>query len=438
MTLNVIRSAFSHILTSRAIVDRINLPQTQFSTYKAGMDEISSWVALFKHFDPKKPQTWVDTGLKFANKVSQPKAVVEPPKRSLITRFLEAKGLVKVDQFNALTFYQDIIQKNFKKTVALKSDDGGTLRMLPLGVGFEPLYFYELEKATTHRGKDYNLLAFLPDSVQHQDRRTAINTRLADLFWQDKKHLKVSVGSDHFDYMVVPSTDREYEGALTMLYDTLEKYYASDVRRVLLFNGEPGTGKSTLAVNLAEALSERTIFVTHSTLEWVVEDDWVYFLNMMQPQMLVVDDIDRLGNLLQKKLFLFEETTCNVPLVVLTSNHIEWLPDAFKRPGRIDQIVQMETPGLDIRKDVILKLASLEGVTVPDGRIEVLDAIHQKHSGAYIVELLRRVKVEGWDYKIPSFDRTFSDLSPQLRDEWNQKTVEIPTVQDLTLADFED
>ena len=438
MSLTLIRTAVSHILTSRAIIDQIELPNTQFSKYKKGLDDMAEWVNLFKTFDPKKPHTWVSTGLKFASKVSVPKRVVEPSKRSLITRFLDSQGLVKVDQYNALTFYQDILQKNFKDSKVVHADDGGVLRVLPVE-GCEPFYFYELETPATHRGRDYSYLPFLPDAVRHTERRKVMNEKLCDLFWSDKKHLKVAIGSEFLDYTVLAPSERAYQGVLVELYDKLNEYLTLDVRRVLLFNGPPGTGKSTLALNLAEALSKRTVVITHSTLEWISEDDWEYFLNMVQPEMIVVDDIDRLASLLQKKLFLFEEKTCDVPLVVLTSNHIEWLPDAFKRPGRIDQIIEMETPGIEVRKQVLLKIAELEGVTVPEDRIDILDKIHERHSGAYLVELFRRVKVEGWDYKIPAYDRTFQDLSATHRNQWNEgPRKDVPTIEDLGLDDFDD
>lgn len=439
MNFNTLRVALSHLLTSRAVVDKIELKNDHFKVYRKGLDEVKEWVALFNGFDPEKPQTWVSTGLKFVAKASVPAKVIEPPKRSVVTRYLESQGMVKVDQFNALTYYQDIVQKNFKKSFVVHAEEAGSLRALSLGDGVEPFYFYELTEPTQHRGKEYTMLPFLPDMVKFPVRRAKMNEVLSDLFWEDKRHLKVAIGSEFLDYNVVPPNDRNYEGELTELYVKLKQYRDLDVRRVVLFNGPPGTGKSTLALNLAEALSHRTIVMSHDSLEWISEDDWSYFLNMIKPEMVIVDDIDRMANMLQKKLFLFEETTCNVPLVVLTSNHSDWLPDAFKRPGRIDQIIEMETPGLDIRKEVVLKIASLEGVEVPEERIEILDAIHEKHSGAFIVELFRRVKVEGWDYTIPSYDRTFKELEASLRDRWNQGgRAKVPGISDLTLEDFED
>jgi SpoVK/Ycf46/Vps4 family AAA+-type ATPase len=242
------------------------------------------------------------------------------------------------------------------------------------------------------------------------------------------------------EYTIAAPGDRAYEGTLTELYEVLRLYMEGEVRRVVLFNGKPGTGKSTLALNLADALSKRTLILSHKTLEWTSLDDWVYILEMFQPEMLIIDDIDRLGSMLQKKLYLFEEKSCNVPLVVLTSNHKDWLPDAFKRPGRIDQIIDMETPSSDIRREVVKKIAMMEGVEIPEDRLDILDRIHRRYSGAYMVELFRRVKIEGWTYNIPSYDQTFNELHEALRTEWNQgpRKTEAPSPDDLSLDTFSD
>lgn len=440
MKFKIIQNVMSHLVTSRAIVDKIQMSNEYFNKYQTGMNELTNWVSMFKGFDPASPQTWVSTGIKVAQKVSVPKKKVEPPNRSLVARFFAKMQLVKVDHLNAVPFYQDLAHKNLKRSKLIAKTPEGVLRMLPLEGLDEGFFFFELEKPESHRGKDIDILPFLPDFVDAPERRKKINEALADLFWQDKEHLFVSLDSESIEFTPIGKIEREYEGQLTDLYSSLSLYKDKDVRRVLLFNGPPGTGKSTLAINLADRLSHRTIVLTHKTLEWCTVDDWNYLLSMMQPEMIIVDDIDRLGNTLNKRLFLFEETQCKVPLVVLTSNNETWLPDAFKRPGRIDQMIEMETPPDHLRKQVVLKIAEQEGVEIPPNRLDLLDEIHQKYTGAYIVELLRRAKVEGWNYQIPSYDRTFRDLKPSLRDRWNNvgsNQEEPPSADDLEIDDFE-
>jgi len=439
MKFSALKQVLSHLITSRAVVDKIQMSNPMYETFKSSSQELESWISVFKSFDPKKPQTWITTGMKIASKVSEPKTEIKIPTKTLLKRFLTEMALVKVDQLNAIPFYQDVVQKNFKKSKALEVGEDGVLHMLSLPVG-QPFFFYDLKEPLSHKDRDISVLPFVPDAMEHPVRRKVLNRQLADLFWRDKKHLNLSVTSDSMEYTIAEPGDRAYEGTLTELYEVLRLYMEGEVRRVVLFNGKPGTGKSTLALNLADALSKRTLILSHKTLEWTSLDDWVYILEMFQPEMLIIDDIDRLGSMLQKKLYLFEEKSCNVPLVVLTSNHKDWLPDAFKRPGRIDQIIDMETPSSDIRREVVKKIAMMEGVEIPEDRLDILDRIHRRYSGAYMVELFRRVKIEGWTYNIPSYDQTFNELHEALRTEWNQgpRKTEAPSPDDLSLDTFSD
>lgn len=421
----------SHVIGSRAAVDKIELPVHYYSSVKQAISELESWTVVFQKFSLDKPQSWLTTGTRLIQKVSVPETEVDVPTRNIISRFADKMRLVKIDQVNVLPYYQDVINKNIGKARILFKGDAGVLKMLPLKDS-EDLFFYELSDPEFLNGREFNYIPLLPDFADQPERRHRINSAVADLYWEGKRVVKLSMGSDFLDCMKVPFPDREYEGVLVELYESLKLYKARGIRRSLLFQGPPGTGKSTLALNLAKALSKRTLILTHQTLNWCGDEDWEYLVSMLQPEMILVDDIDRIAKNLQNKLFLFEENCCEVPLIVLTSNHWDWLPDAFKRPGRIDQIVEMETPPRSVRLQVVQKIAELEGVRIPEDRLDVLEEIHSEYTGAYIVELVRRAKAEGWDYKIPSYDLTFEKLSTDLKAKWNRE-YGAPTPDDLEI-----
>jgi hypothetical protein len=150
-------------------------------------------------------------------------------------------------------------------------------------------------------------------------------------------------------------------------------------------------------------------------------------INDFDPEMILVDDIDRCDHSLNQKLHLFEDKHCEVPLVIFTSNHYRQLPDAFKRPGRVDQIIEMMDPPESVRYDVIRSLGEQEGVDIPEEKIPLLDIIYQEYPGAYVVELLRRCDIEGWDYQIPEYGLTFEKLPEDVIKAWNGEI----TVEDV-------
>ena len=425
-----------HLLGSRAVIDKIQMSNTLYPKFERRMKDVESWVGLFQTLDVTEPKTWVTTGVNFIKRISVPEKLQHPPMKSLVSRFTEKLKLVKVDQLSVLPFYQDLAHKYIRNAEELHRNDDGILYLLPLEGHPENFYFFEVSEPVVRKGREYDVIPFLPDYFEEPERRRALNKKLSELFWKDHKVLRLHASSDKMDYARAQYPERQYEGELTELYDNLQKYYDQGIRRAVLLQGPPGTGKSTLALNLAERLSSRTLVITHNTLSWCDSDSWFYYLDMFQPEMIIVDDIDRISSELSRKLFLFEESRCEVPYIILTSNNFHTLPDAFKRPGRIDQIIEMTSPPKSVLRKVLLKIAEMEGVEVPEEKIAILGEIHETYTGAYLVELLRRAKAEGWNFKIKDYDLTFADLSEDLKRRWN-RDLEIPKAEDLTLDDFD-
>lgn len=416
MKLSVI---LGQIVTSKAIVDKIRLPSKYYNSVDQGLRELETWSNTFKGLEVDKPQTWVQTGLRVMRRISEPEQEIKKPTKSLIFRFAEKMGFVRLDNLNSIRFYNDFIRRYYKISEIAIEGEQGVLRRIELEGCDDDFYFYELTESESSE-VDIDAVPFLPDFEDHRERRLAINEVIASMYWRDRQIIKLDLRNDIIEYAEFRPPTREYEGVLTRLYDDLELCKSKTIRRSILFQGPPGTGKSTLAFNLSKRLSDRTIVITHRFLQWVNNAQWEYVLSLLQPDMIVVDDIDRVADDLKRKLYIFEDHYCHVPLILMTSNNYDWLPDAFKRPGRIDEIIEMHTPSKKIRYEVIQAIARQEGVKVPEERMPVLDEIHADYPGAYIVELLRRVKAYGWDYQIPTYDLTFSKLNEETRAKWNR------------------
>lgn len=411
-------------IASKAIVDKIEIPEKYYREVDNKFSELEKWSQMVSNLEPDKPHTWFHTGVDVLRELSVPMEVEgRVYEQDPFSAFAEENDLERrrPNDTDATTYelLNDIRKKVMSESVELISNDQGVLMAHPFEELENDFYFFFPKSDEDSRGNELEHY-FLPEDPEE---RVNLFTKLASIFWEDKKIIRAGMPEDQSnkDSFVeeIDFDGREYEGPLTELYDTLSKYIENDTRRCILFQGPPGTGKSTLAYNLAERISGRTVVLTHDFLRSVYEEEWIEFMNIFQPEMILVDDIDRCAHQVESNLELFEERYCMVPLIVFTSNHYGQLPAAFKRPGRVDQIVKMQDPPESVRREVIKSLADQEDVEIPEDKFPILDMIYQEYPGAYIVELLRRCDVEGWDYEIPEYGLTFEKLSDDIIKAWN-------------------
>jgi SpoVK/Ycf46/Vps4 family AAA+-type ATPase len=231
-----------------------------------------------------------------------------------------------------------------------------------------------------------------------EDSRMRFLKAAADLFWQGRHEVEVTALDQELYFEASEFETEDYVGPRAEYIERWGDYMAAGRRRCVLLQGPPGTGKSTLCRHAARELSERTLYVDNDVLRTMYSGEWTELLMGTRPELIVVDDVDRLGRQeLDSKLRLIEEGVCSVPLMLLTCNDPDQLPEAMKRPGRIDQIVSFEAPDETKRKKLIVALSEREGVEVPDEWLHVLDEVFREQSPAHVREMLRRADVLGWD-----------------------------------------
>ncbi|MBA2662633.1 MAG: ATP-binding protein [Bradymonadaceae bacterium] len=237
---------------------------------------------------------------------------------------------------------------------------------------------------------------------------------VAEAFWRARSTVIIDVINDGMTFRDIDLSTHAYEGSLLGLIAQWKAFREAGIRRNVLLQGRPGTGKSTFCFHAARELSKRTLMLTADFCSEVRVTDWALILSVLRPEMVIVDDIDRVGGHgFEAKLRMFEEGYCDIPFVLFTSNDHTKLPQAMRRPGRIDQIIKVDEPDERVRRRIIGEMAVRVGVEIPNGEWVRLENMLAELSVAHVIEALRRAKVDGWSSEPVSGDVTFDSEESQ-------------------------
>lgn len=197
-----------------------------------------------------------------------------------------------------------------------------------------------------------------------------------------------------------------FEGQASLYLDRWDAFRRKGLKRASLLYGPPGGGKTTLLHNAALRAGRRVLCLR----EWDVcdQDRLLDILQGLDLDLIVMEDLDRWDHdtLTSRVMPLLE--TRPAKMVLATCNNFAKLPQALRRPGRFDELIEIPAPDREGRRAIMLKHARILGVTIPEDAQEQLLTWSEGLTGAFLCEMVARGSVIGWGREdvFPPLDAT--------------------------------
>lgn len=187
--------------------------------------------------------------------------------------------------------------------------------------------------------------------------------KMNESFWKTTpgKHLLLNKGemiSDQIDISELVETNFIEE-----VRDYVSGILNAGEHGSCLLIGDPGTGKTLAIQYVIQQLGLRSVRIPLKTLArsytWENSFDFKTSINITMPDVLIIDDIDRLDSGIQKELLDFIDTSKNkIKFFIASANNLYDMIAPLRRPGRFDEHFQVP----ELSNEVLQKLLSKKGI----------------------------------------------------------------------------
>lgn len=211
-------------------------------------------------------------------------------------------------------------------------------------------------------GYSMNVKANIPSAVYVvNDQAVEARAILKKLLWAHfgNKPLVMKAKSRHF-HSTGPTTMFEEDNTFEPLPSEkatehtryLAKCIEKGVNRSLLLYGPPGTGKSTMARTLVNNLGLKSFRIRIEDVSSLESSVLFEAIHIFEPDAVILDDFDRARG--QAALLeVMEFFRHRVKLVIATINDRNELDEALMRPGRFDELIEIDKMDDDVVKSVL-------------------------------------------------------------------------------------
>ena len=186
------------------------------------------------------------------------------------------------------------------------------------------------------------------------------------------------------------------------MFENIDKYRKNNlpIKRGILMEGEPGTGKTLLAKALANQIDSTFIWVTADDIYYPEHVSGIYDMaRELVPTVVLFEDIDYIGKDREGYAGSFDKITgellnqldgvqSNEGIITLaSSNYPKALDKALRnRPGRFDIRVRFELPDSDLRQKMLTKFFG--STDISDLDMEDMVEKSEGYTGAYVKEIV--------------------------------------------------
>jgi len=194
--------------------------------------------------------------------------------------------------------------------------------------------------------------------------------------------------SNHKSIKSVSIDEYQLFGSTVKLVDSIYNEHCllleKGFSRSYLFIGEPGCGKSSIAAIFAAKKPNSKIMIIDGVAPSKIQE----MILILNPDFIIINDIDRIRD---NSLHVFEEVKMKNPNVtfILTANNFAGIikDPAMRRPGRIDEIIEIENPSYEDRMLIIKGYLNQFNIKMSQEDVDFIAEKSENMNGSWIKEV---------------------------------------------------